>query len=161
MARGVNKVILVGNLGADPEVRSLTNGNPVATFSLATSESWKDKMTGEKQERTEWHRVACFNKLAEIVGEYIKKGSKLYVEGSLRTRKWQDQEGKDRYTTEIVASDIQMLDSKGGNANSNFGYEDMAIPEQLAPSSYHTPKQEKSAQPNLEVFNELNDDIPF
>lgn len=155
MARGINKVILVGNLGADPEVRTMNNGNQVATFSLATSETWKDKISGEKQERTEWHRVACFNKLAEIVGEYIKKGSKLYVEGSLRTRKWQDQEGKDRYTTEIVAADIQMLDSRGSN-QSNQSYDDFAASE---PTSYQ-PRQEKPA-PSLEVFHELNDDIPF
>lgn len=163
MARGINKVILIGNLGTDPEVRTMNNGNPVATFSLATNESWKDKATGEKQERTEWHRIACFNRLAEIVGEYIKKGSKLYVEGSLRTRKWQDQEGKDRYTTEIVAADIQMLDGKGGNNNANYGgYEDLsAMTENSQPSWQQPAKQEKSAAPNLEVFNELNDDIPF
>lgn len=162
MARGINKVILIGNLGSDPEVRSMNNGNPVATFSLATSESWKDKVSGEKQERTEWHRVACFNKLAEIVGEYVKKGSKLYVEGSLRTRKWQDQEGKDRYTTEIVAADIQMLDSRGGNTNAGFGYEDLApMSESTAQAYQSSTRQEKGNAPSLEVFNELNDDIPF
>jgi single-strand DNA-binding protein len=113
MARGINKVILVGNVGADPDVRYLPNGNPVANLSIATSESWKDKQTGERQERTEWHRTVLFNRLAEITSEYIKKGSKVYVEGSLRTRKWQDQNGQDRYTTEIVVSDLQMLDSRG------------------------------------------------
>ncbi|MCL5272253.1 MAG: single-stranded DNA-binding protein, partial [Gammaproteobacteria bacterium] len=104
MARGINKVILVGNVGVDPDVRYLPNGNAVTTLSLATSESWKDKTTGEKQDRTEWHRVVCFNRLGEIAGEYVRKGSKLYVEGSLRTRKWQDQQGQDKYTTEIIAS---------------------------------------------------------
>ena len=118
MARGINKVILIGNIGVDPEVRYMPNGNAVTTLSLATSESWKDKQTGEKQERTEWHRVVCFNRLGEIAGEYVRKGSRIYVEGSLRTRKWQDQQGQDRYTTEIVASDIQLLDSKGAAAPS-------------------------------------------
>ncbi len=116
--RGVNKVILIGNLGADPEVRYMPNGGAVANVSLATSETWKDKNTGEPQERTEWHRVVFFNRLAEIVGEYVKKGSKLYIEGSLRTRKWQGQDGQDRWTTEIVASEMQMLDSRtGGSAD--------------------------------------------
>src|SRR4029078_5929133 len=122
MARGINKVILIGNVGVEPDVRYLPNGNAVTTLSIATSETWKDKATGEKQERNEWHRVVCFNRLGEIAGEYVRKGSKLYVEGSLRTRKWQDQQGQDKYTTEIVANDIQMLDSKGtGSAN----YDDM------------------------------------
>lgn len=108
---GVNKVILVGNLGQDPETKQLDNGS-VTNISVATSESWKDK-SGEKQERTEWHRIAAFGKLAEIMGKYLQKGSKVYIEGSLRTRKWQDKEGNDRYTTEIVAKEMQMLDSKG------------------------------------------------
>jgi len=114
MARGVNKVILIGNLGKDPEVRYMPSGSAVTNVTIATSESWKDKQSGEQQERTEWHNVVFFNRLAEIAGEYLKKGSKVYVEGSLRTRKWQDKEGKDRYTTEIVAGEMQMLDSKGG-----------------------------------------------
>jgi single-strand DNA-binding protein len=112
MARGINKVILVGNVGNAPEVRQTTEGNAIATLSLATSEAWKDKQTGEKQEKTEWHRVVFFRQLADIVGKYVRKGSKLYIEGSLRTRKWQDQQGIDRYTTEIVANDMQMLDSR-------------------------------------------------
>lgn len=112
MARGVNKVILVGNLGNDPESNELPSGGAVTNISVATSESWKDKKTGQQQERTEWHRVVFFNRLAEIANEYLKKGSKVYVEGSLRTRKWQDKQGQDRYTTEIVASEMQMLDSK-------------------------------------------------
>ncbi len=111
MARGINKVIIVGNCGQDPETRYLPSGGAVTNISLATSESWKDKNTGEQQERTEWHRVVFFNRLGEIAGEYLKKGSKVYVEGSLRTRKWQGQDGADRYTTEIVASEMQMLDS--------------------------------------------------
>lgn len=117
MARGINKVILIGNLGKDPEVRYMPNGDAAANVSLATSESWKDKQTGEKQERTEWHNVAFFGRLAEIAGEYLKKGAKVYIEGSLRTRKWQDKNGQDRYTTEIIASEMQMLDgrSDGGN----------------------------------------------
>lgn len=113
MARGINKVILVGNLGQDPETRFSGNGAAITNVSIATSESWKDKNTGEQQERTEWHRVVFFNRLGEIAGEYLKKGSKVYVEGSLRTRKWQDKSGQDRYTTEIVASEMQMLDSRG------------------------------------------------
>lgn len=116
MARGINKVILVGNLGKDPEVRYVPNGAAIANITLATSESWKDKVSGEKQERTEWHRVVFFGKLAEIAGEYLKKGAQVYVEGRLQTRKWQDKEGKDRYTTEIVANDLQMLGSRGGSA---------------------------------------------
>ncbi len=119
-ARGVNKVILVGNVGKDPDVRYMPNGNAVANVTLATSESWKDKTSGETQERTEWHRVVFFRRLAEIVGEYVKKGSKIYVEGRLQTRKWQDQSGQDRYTTEIVADEMQMLDSRGGGGGAGF-----------------------------------------
>jgi len=113
-SRGVNKVIIVGNLGNDPETRSMPSGMAVANFSVATSEMWKDKNTGEQQERTEWHRVAAFGRLGEICGQYLHKGSKVYIEGSLRTRKWQAQDGQDRWTTEIVASEMQMLDSRGG-----------------------------------------------
>jgi single-strand DNA-binding protein len=118
MARGVNKVILVGNLGADPETRAMPSGTTVANIRIATSESWKDKQTGEQQERTEWHRVALFGRLGEIAAEYLRKGSQVYIEGSLRTRKWQDKEGKDRYSTEIVANDMQMLGSRGGGGGS-------------------------------------------
>src|SRR4030066_647545 len=118
MARGVNKVILVGNLGKDPEVRYSPNGGAVANITLATSESWKDKTSGEKQEKTEWHRVVFFGKLAEIVGEYLKKGSQIYVEGRIQTRKWQDKDGQDRYTTEIVADRMQMLGSKSSGGGS-------------------------------------------
>ncbi len=116
MARGINKVILVGNLGKDPETRYMPNGKPVTNFSIATSESWTDRQSGDKQERTEWHNIVMFEKLAEIAAEYLRKGSQVYIEGSLRTRKWQDKEGKDRYTTEIVARDMQMLGGRGGAA---------------------------------------------
>lgn len=121
MARGVNKVILVGNLGKDPEVRYMPNGNAVANITLATSESWKDKQTGEPQERTEWHRVVLFRRLGEIAGEYLKKGSQVYIEGKLQTRKWQDNSGNDRYTTEIVADNMQMLGARGGGGSAGFG----------------------------------------
>ena len=116
MARGINKVILIGNLGADPETRYMPSGGAVTNLRLATSENWKDKTTGDMQERTEWHRVALFGRLAEVAAEYLRKGSKVYIEGSLRTRKWQDKDGRDNYSTEIVANDMQMLDSRGGGA---------------------------------------------
>ena len=111
MSKGINKVIVVGNLGAAPESRTMPSGGTATNFSVATSESWKDKQTGQKQERTEWHKIVTFGRLAEICAEYLAKGSKVYVEGSLRTRKWQDKAGKDNYTTEIVASEMQMLGS--------------------------------------------------
>ncbi len=134
MARGVNKVIIVGNLGGDPEVRYMPSGGAVTNVTLATSESWKDKQTGQQNERTEWHRVVFFNRLAEIAGEYLRKGSQVYIEGSLRTRKWQDQSGQDRYTTEIVASEMQMLGSRGGDSGGHqqqgSGY---SQPQQQAP----------------------------
>jgi single-strand DNA-binding protein len=114
MARGVNKVILIGNLGADPETRAMPSGTTVANLRVATSESWRDKQTGEQQERTEWHRVAFFGRLAEVAGEYLRKGSQVYIEGSLRTRKWQDKQGNDRYSTEIIGNDLQMLGARGG-----------------------------------------------
>jgi len=140
MARGVNKVILVGNLGNEPEMKYLPSGGAVTNISIATSESWKDKNTGQQQERTEWHRVVFFNRLAEVAGEYLHKGSKVYVEGSLRTRKWQAQDGSDRYSTEIVGAEMQMLDSRGdgaGNGGGNFGAQapvrNQAAPQQMAP----------------------------
>jgi len=114
MARGINKVILIGNLGADPETRAMPSGTTVANLRVATSESWRDKQTGEQQERTEWHRVALFGRLAEVAGEYLRKGSQVYIEGSLRTRKWQDKQGNERYSTEIIGSDLQMLGGRGG-----------------------------------------------
>ncbi len=144
--RGINKVILIGNLGQDPEVRYMPNGNAVANVSVATSESWKDKNTGDQQERTEWHRVVFFRRLAEIVGEYLKKGSKVYVEGKIQTRKWQDKNGEDRYTTEIVADQMQMLDSRGGGS-ADFGNRDSA------------PSKPASAPP--QDSGGFDDDIPF
>jgi len=114
MARGINKVILIGNLGADPETRAMPSGTTVANLRVATSESWRDKQTGEQQERTEWHRVALFGRLAEVAGEYLRKGSQVYIEGSLRTRKWQDKQGNERYSTEIIGNDLQMLGGRGG-----------------------------------------------
>lgn len=166
MARGVNKVILVGNCGQDPEVRYMPSGGAVTNLSIATSESWKDKNTGAQQERTEWHRVVFFNRLAEIVEQYVKKGTKLYVEGSLRTRKWQGQDGQDRYTTEIVASDMQMLDSRG----SQGGFDqqpsaDMAPPpaQQSAPQQ-SAPAGQSAGQTTGQAQNadwDDGDDIPF
>ncbi len=149
MAKGINKVILIGNLGADPEIRHMPNGVAVANINLATSESWKDKNTGELQERTEWHRVVLFQRLAEIVTEYLKKGSKVYIEGRLQTRKWQDKTtGHDRYTTEIIANEMQMLDSRG----SNIGVSESPTATQ--------PKHEPASLP--EMANEtFDDDIPF
>src|SRR5882757_4484784 len=121
MARGINKVILVGNIGKDPETRYMPNGKAVTNFSVATSEAWTDKQSGDKQERTEWHNVVLFEKLAEIAAEYLRKGSQVYIEGSLRTRKWQDKEGRDRYTTEVIASDMQMIGGRGGAGSGGGG----------------------------------------
>jgi single-strand DNA-binding protein len=128
MARGVNKVIIIGNLGADPETRAMPSGTTVANLRVATSESWRDKQTGEQQERTEWHRVALFGRLAEVAGEYLRKGSQVYIEGSLRTRKWQDKQGNERYSTEIVGNDMQMLGSRGGGAGGAAGGGGMGAP---------------------------------
>jgi len=157
MARGVNKVILVGNLGRDPEVRYSPNGQAVANVTLATSESWKDKTSGEKQERTEWHRVVFFGRLAEIAGEYLKKGAQIYVEGRLQTRKWQDKDGHDRYTTEIVANDMQMLGSRGGAGvpSDNFNQDQPPAAENGAPAA------KKAGSKNTAVAGDFDDDIPF
>ena len=127
MARGINKVILVGNLGKDPETRYMPSGKAVTNFSIATSESWKDKQTGEQKEQTEWHNIVMYDRLAEIAAEYLRKGSQVYVEGRLRTRKWQDKEGRDRYTTEIIANEMQMLGGRGG-AGGGMGTESRAEP---------------------------------
>ena len=148
-SRGINKVILVGNLGNDPETRSMPSGGSVTNTTVATSESWKDKASGEQQERTEWHRVVFFNRLAEIAGEYLKKGSKVYIEGSLRTRKWQDDSGQDKYTTEIVAQEMQMLDSRGG-----------AAPAQSA-NNGAAPSANNTQAPQAAPFDDFDDDIPF
>ena len=140
MARGINKVILVGNLGADPEVRYMPSGGAVTNLRVATTDSWKDKQTGEQQERTEWHRIVLFGRLAEIAGEYLRKGSQVYLEGRLQTRKWQGQDGNDRYTTEIVANDMQMLGARGGQQ----------VPDAPAESA-------KVSAPS----DDFDDDIPF
>jgi single-strand DNA-binding protein len=166
-SRGVNKVILVGNCGGDPESRFLPSGGAVANVTMATSETWKDKSTGQPQERTEWHRVVFFNRLAEIVGEYVKKGSKIYIEGSLRTRSW-EQDGVKRYATEIVASEMQMLDSRGASAGSGQ-YDNSYGQGQPEPSqSYNAPQQQReparsnqAPAPAPSNFNNFDDDIPF
>lgn len=162
MARGINKVILVGNLGQDPETRYLPSGGAVTNLSIATSESWKDKNTGQQQERTEWHRVVFFNRLAEIAAQYLKKGSKVYVEGSLRTRKWQNKEGVDQYTTEIVASEMQMLDSRGGaGGDYSPGPDDNytpSKPQNRAPQQSSAPNQPAADNSG---FGDFDDDIPF
>ena len=145
MARGVNKVILIGNLGADPETRYMPSGGAVTNIRIATSESWKDKTTGEQQERTEWHNVAFFGRLAEIAAEYLRKGSQVYIEGRLRTRKWQDREGNDRWTTEIIANDMQMLGSRGGQGAATG-----------AP-----PSRQAEPEPMPSAGGDLDDDIPF
>jgi len=168
MARGINKVILIGNLGGDPEVRYMPSGNAVTNVTVATSESWKDKQTGQQQERTEWHRVVFFNRLAEIAGEYLRKGSKVYVEGSLRTRKWQGQDGQDRYTTEIVASEMQMLDSRGGEgggyaqpASGGYG-QPQGQPRQPAPAApSQAPQQQPQPSQPAPDMDPFDDDIPF
>ncbi|MFQ5935410.1 MAG: single-stranded DNA-binding protein [Acidiferrobacterales bacterium] len=152
MARGVNKVILIGHLGRDPEVRYSANGQAIANITLATSEGWKDRNTGEKQERTEWHRVVFFGRLAEIAGEYLKKGMQVYVGGRLQTRKWQDKEGNDRYTTEIVAADMQMLGSRAG-----AGVPDEGVDSEPATPA---PAERRSAQ-TAETAEDFDDDIPF
>jgi len=160
-SRGVNKVILVGNLGADPETRFMPSGGSVTNVRLATSETWKDKQTGQPQERTEWHRVVFFNRLAEIAGEYLRKGSKVYVEGALRTRKWQDQSGQDRYSTEIVASEMQMLDSRG---SAGGDYAGGAYPEAAGGFGGGSQASAPSApQPQAQpaAMGDIDDDIPF
>jgi len=149
MSRGINKVILIGNLGQDPEVKYMPNGNAVANITLATSESWKDKNTGEQVDKTEWHRVIFFRRLAEIAGEYLHKGSKVYIEGKLQTRKWQDKNGKDCWTTEIIANSMQMLDSRNTNSapahNGDAG----------------APKQSDSQSAPAPANADFDDDIPF
>ncbi len=182
MARGINKVIIVGNIGQDPEVKFMPSGGAVTNVSIATSETWKDKTTGQPQERTEWHRVVFFNRLGEIAGEYLKKGSKVYVEGSLRTRKWQAQDGTDRYTTEIVASEMQMLDGRGDNSGaSNYNQDQQYGAPQGgnfqaggAPAPQQRPAQAAAAAGGFGAaapahsapkqpagFDSFDDDIPF
>ena len=154
-SRGVNKVILVGNVGNDPEVRYMPNGNAVANISIATSDSWKDRNTGEQQERTEWHRVVFFNRLAEIVEQYVKKGTKLYLEGRLQTRSY-EQDGVKKYSTEIVANEMQMLDSRGATgSNQEFG------DQSNAPTSPPQDSAQNSEQQASANFDNFDDDIPF
>ena len=151
MARGINKVIIVGNLGQDPETRYMPSGSAVTNFTVATNESWKDKQTGEQRDRTEWHRVAMFNRLAEIAAEYLRKGSQVYIEGKLRTRKWQGQDGNDRYTTEIIADEMQMLGGRGGagGGGGDFG------------GAPNRGKSGGSSAPPQPGPDEFDDDIPF
>ena len=173
MARGVNKVILVGNLGKDPEVRYTPSGSAVANVTIATSDQWKDKQTGEQQERTEWHRVVFFNRLAEVVGEYVKKGQQIYVEGRIQTRKWQDQSGQDRWSTEIVANEMQMLGGRGGGAGAGSGFDqgmDQSAAPQQRPAPSAPPAQgqgggQQNAPANAPAqggaYDDFDDDIPF
>lgn len=168
MARGVNKVILIGNLGGDPEVRYTPSGSAVANVVLATSETWRDKQSGELQDRTEWHRVVFFNRLAEIVGEYLKKGSKIYIEGTLRTRKWQDKNGVDRYTTEIIANEMHILDSRNGNhtKDSSLDATSAPYPEEvgiMATASTHSSASNHQTAVTTQTVghDEFDDDIPF
>jgi single-strand DNA-binding protein len=144
MARGINKVIIVGNLGSDPETRYMPSGSAVTNLSIATSEQWKDKQTGEQKERTEWHKVAMFNRLAEIAAEYLRKGSQVYIEGKLRTRKWQDRDGNDRWTTEIIADEMQMLGGRSGGGSAT-------MPSDRGPSG----------GPPQSPPDDFEDDIPF
>ena len=161
MARGINKVILVGNCGQDPETKFMPSGSSITRVSVATSEAWKDKQSGQQQERTEWHRVVFFGRLAEIAGEYLHKGSKVYVEGSLRTNKWQDKSGNDRYTTEIIGSEMQMLDSRGAGGSAMGGADESTMGGGDAPQQRPAAKPQPAAAPAPESFNDFDDDIPF
>ena len=165
-SKGVNKVILVGNLGNDPEIRYMPNGGAVAKIIIATSESWRDKATGEQREKTEWHRVVIYGKLAEVAGEYLRKGSQVYIEGQLQTRKWQDQSGQDRYTTEVVVQGfngvMQMLGGRGGQGQQQGGW---GQPQQPQQQQYSAPAQQQAPQQGQPQYNEppmdFDDDIPF
>jgi single-strand DNA-binding protein len=157
MARGINKVILIGHLGADPETRAMPSGMSVANLRLATTESWKDKTSGEQQERTEWHNVALFGRLGEIAAEYLRKGSQVYIEGRLRTRKWQDKEGRDRYTTEIVGNEMQMLGGRGGAGG---GMRDSGATTTAEPGPRSEPSESAAAGAGASR-EEFDDDIPF
>jgi single-strand DNA-binding protein len=159
MARGVNKVILVGNLGKDPETRYMPSGKAVTNFTIATSESWKDKQTGEQREQTEWHNIVMYDRLAEIAAEYLRKGSQVYVEGRLRTRKWQDKEGRDRYTTEINANEMQMLGSRAGGAGGGAGPSEPRA-ERAAPAGAAAQGRAAPASSGDEGAP-FDDDIPF
>ena len=187
MARGINKVILVGTLGKDPEVRYMPSGGAVCNINIATNEAWKDKQTGQMQERTEWHRVVAFNRLAEIMGEYLRKGSQVYIEGKLQTKKWQGQDGQDRYTTEILANEMQMLGGRAtgdnqssssaygqnqGQSNANQQNRPQANPTQQGGGAYNQAPQQQAPQqqaaknapqqaPASQGFEDFDDDIPF
>jgi len=167
MARGINKVILIGNLGADPDTRFTPNGTAVSNLSVATDESYKDRNTGQMVPKTEWHRVVMFNRLAEIAKEYLKKGSKVYLEGRLQTRKWQDQSGQDRYTTEIVANEMQMLDSRPGGGGYDQGDSYQGSNYNQSPSQNNAPPTSNpSQQPGggpapAPAVDDFDDDIPF
>jgi single-strand DNA-binding protein len=155
MARGINKVILVGNLGADPDTRYMPSGKAVTNIRVATSESWKDRQTGDMQERTEWHSIVMYDKLGEIAAEYLRKGSQVYIEGKIRTRKWQDKEGKDRYTTEIIADQMQMLGGRGGAGASTE-------PREQRNPARQAPAEDRSTAPVDDAGGgEFDDDIPF
>ena len=151
MANGVNKAIIVGNLGKDPEIRHAANGNQIANLTIATSEKWKDKQTGQQQEKTEWHRVCAFGKLAEIMGQDLKKGSQVYIEGKLQTRKWQDSNGQDRYTTEIVANEMQMLGGRGDSGQQG----------QQQGHQQQPPQQQQAPQGQQQGGDNYEDSIPF
>ncbi|MGR5512807.1 single-stranded DNA-binding protein [Vibrio diabolicus] len=175
-SRGINKVILVGNLGNDPEIRYMPNGGAVANITIATSDSWRDKATGEQREKTEWHRVVLFGKLAEVAGEYLRKGSQVYIEGQLQTRKWQDQSGQDRYSTEVVVQGfngvMQMLGGRGQGGGAPMGGQQQqggwGLPQQPAQQQYNAPQQQQqqqAPQQPQQQYNEppmdFDDDIPF
>jgi len=155
----VNKVILIGNLGRDPETRYMPNGEAVTNVTIATSETWKDKTSGERQEKTEWHRVTFYRRLAEIAGEYLKKGSQVYIEGRLETRKWQDKDGKDRYTTEIIANEMKMLGSRSGQGDAS-GRERDFEPAAAGPAGEGRSGGAAKKKPT-EQFSDMDDDIPF
>lgn len=178
MAKGINKVILVGNLGNDPETRSFPDGSAVTNISVATSESWRDKQTGQMQDRTEWHRVVLRDRgnyrLGQLAAQYLRKGSKVYIEGSLQTRKWQDKQGIERYTTEIIASDMQMLDGRNDGASApsynapvQGGYQQpqqqayQQPAQQQAPQAAPSRQQYSAPQPPPAAFDDFDDDIPF
>ncbi len=162
MARGVNKVILVGNLGSDPDTRYTANGAAISNLSVATSRSWRDKQSNEMREETEWHRAVLFGRLGEIAAEYLRKGSKIYLEGRLQTRKWQDKQGQDRWTTEIVAEEMQMLDSRGGGGSAPFeGGGGGGRPQQRGPGGNPGGGSGQSQAPSAPPADDFDDDIPF
>jgi single-strand DNA-binding protein len=161
MARGINKVILIGNLGADPETRYSAGGSAVTNLRLATNETWRDRQSGEQQERTEWHRVVFFGRLAEIAAEYLRKGSTVYVEGRLQTRKWQGQDGQDRFTTEIVGNEMQMLGGRGGGSMGDSMGDEGAAPAPRRRPAPAAAASDESPAPGRQPPDDFDDDIPF